>query len=82
MVEPLSYSHFVAQVARSRDIWIEGLSPGSWRLMASTRVADRLGKDILGGTLGGKAADKLLNGSTANFLSRIYLDPVSRGVSS
>lgn len=69
LLESLPLARFHAHVARAASVWVEGLDPRSWRRLVSERTAQNLGKPLIGSPL----ATPELDGSTVNFISRLYL---------
>ncbi|MBX3022842.1 MAG: hypothetical protein KF799_14300 [Bdellovibrionales bacterium] len=69
LMEAQPLPKFVARARVASHLWLEGIAPNSWRYMLSRQVAQTLGKEMIG-----SANDSALpSGSTANFLSRLYL---------
>ena len=66
MLEPMSLVDFAEVLAGSRGLWLHGAETGSWRHRISQALAQQLNVPIFGPTL------DIAEGSTANFLSRIY----------
>ena len=70
LLAPQSLASFAEKVAGASRLWLEGVAADSWRYQVSTQMAQALGKELIGAREAGLG---LANGSTANFLSRLYL---------
>ncbi len=66
MLEKLPFTEFLKQAREAQSIWLECLPSDSWRQVLSTFVAEGLGRTLHG------HRPTLAQGSTANFLSRLF----------
>lgn len=69
LLEAQPLNRFAARARSASRVWVEALAPDTWRYLLSVRIAESLGKELIGA----HTMPALPAGSTANFLSRIYL---------
>jgi hypothetical protein len=69
LIEAQPLQGFVTRARLAGKIWLAGLPEDSWRYLMSAQIGRQFGKELLGSRPGAI----LPAGSTANFLSRIYL---------
>lgn len=69
LLEPLDLERACERVRAARTVWTTGLAPDSWRHLLSQRLAEAAGKELIGAA----PVHALPQGSTANFLSRLYV---------
>ena len=63
---PVALPEFVTMTQKHTSLWLHPLGPDHWRALVATHVAESLGLPTLG------PRPVLAQGSTANFLSRVY----------
>lgn len=69
MTDGASLLHFLKHAKSASQLMLETLDPESWRTLLSRQMAVQIGLEYVGDRMGPVAP----MGSTANFLSRIYL---------
>lgn len=67
LLQAQSLSRFTDELKKASVIWTEGLSHDTWRVLLVSHLARAMGKETIG-----PSPHVLAEGSTANFLSRLY----------